>query len=1015
MDTAKIWFNYNPKTYQQNPRCLPVDTILAGKYLVGPVLGQGGFGITYQGYDLNMETRVAIKEYFPVELVSRDTTSMTRDRVLSLSGDKSITYQQGLKKYVAEAQNVSQFSETPGVVSVKDFFYENETAYIVMEYIEGQSLKDYLKAKGGKLSEGETLSILRPVLDALVKIHSAGIIHRDLSPDNIMLTFQTAEGQALGKNPQKSKMETSALSTKKTGQIQEVKLIDFGAARMTAKKDQKSLTIILKHGYAPEEQYRTHGEQGPWTDVYAICSVMYRMLTGETPVPAMDRMFQDSLRPFEDFGIKVSKPTADAILKGLAVKKENRIQTMQELIQALYEGKAIKHAGNFQNTKTSRMAIAAAAAAVAIGGVSLFLVASHSGIPNRAAAQESLYTADGQNGSHEASDIENGQEALPAAAQETLVLEEEEEDFGEVIVTRKPQTSYARSKTHVVILKEDGTVASVGSNQYGQRNLSEWTRIAAVAAGDTFSAGLRENGTVVIEGTLRGKEEVERWENIVELAGSDYHLYGLTKDGTVVANQVSEITAGLLEWRGIKTITAGPYVFCALTEDGRVLSTGLDHTPADITGWEDVAFLAANQSAVVGVKADGSIRSGFIWKDYRNYSEYGEQSSAARELHGIDEFRNIKQIYMGINGCYGVSEDGTLYLAGPVTKLSGEEGALLSELRSWSDLDGIIGNEFGTRLVGIRKDGSLLKTAEIYKNADPESMTNLKKVIYLDGLGDRSSSLIGITEDDRILYQSFSYAMQYFTEYDSVRDIGEIEYFTDIQNLSEGYAYFDGRGNLWMQDYLNGNGEMVTVNSELLLDVSFLRGNAETETYYAAGLTADHRIKLYFKTAMEPPDALYEAESWTDIRQAAVYCGHSVDSSAIAGLKNDGTVLLAASDETMEADVSGWTDIVSLWQGSHALGAIRKDGTAVFVEDSPEYNQGQYNTHDWTDLTQLALGLYHTAGLRSDGTVYAAGRNDAGQCEVSGWTDIVSVTAGENCTIGLKSDGTLVIAGEIGW
>lgn len=1014
MDTIKLWSGYDPHTYKQNPRCLPVDTILAGKYLVGPVLGQGGFGITYQGYDLNMETRVAIKEYFPVELVSRDTTSMTGDRVLSLSGDKSITYQQGLKKYVAEAQNVSQFSETPGVVSVKDFFYENETAYIVMEYIEGQSLKDYLKAKGGKLSEGETLSILRPVLDALVKIHSAGIIHRDLSPDNIMLTFQTAEGQAFGKNPQQPKMEASALSTKKTGQIQEVKLIDFGAARMTAKNDQKSLTIILKHGYAPEEQYRTHGEQGPWTDVYAICAVMYRMLTGETPVPAMDRMFQDSLRPFENFGIKVSKPTADAILKGLAVKKENRIQTMKELIQALYEGKAIKHAGNFQNTKTSRMAIAAAAAAVAIGGVSLFLGASHFRTSNQAAAQESVYEADGQNSLDEALAGGTGQEDLLTAAQETLTLEEEEA-FGEVIVTRKPQTSYARSKTHVVILKEDGTITSVGSNQYGQRNLSEWTRIAAVAAGDTFTAGLRENGTVVIEGTLRGKEEAERWENIVELVGADYHLYGLTKDGTIVVNHVSKNTEELLEWHDVKTITAGPYVFCALTEDGQVLSAGLDYTPVDITGWEDVAFLAANQSAVVGVKADGSIRCSHLWQDYLNHSDYVDQASVEKEIQGIEEFRNIKQLYMGLNGCFGVSEDGTLYLAGPVAQLHSEENDFLSDLRSWSDLDGIIGNEAGTRLVGVRKDGSLLKAAKIYKNADPESMTNLKKVIYLDGTGDRESSLIGITQDNRILYQSFSYAAQYFTEYDSVRDIGELEYFEDMHNLSEGYAYFDGSGNLWMQNYLNGHGLMETVNSEPLLDVSFLRGNSETETYYAAGLTADHRIKLYFKTAMEPPAALYEAENWTDIRQVVAYCGHSDDSSAIAGLKSDGTVLLVGSDETMEAGVSGWTDIVSLWQGSHALGAIRKDGTAVFAEDSPEYNQGQYNTHDWTDLTQLALGLYHTAGLRSDGTVYAAGRNDAGQCEVSGWTDIVSVTAGENCTIGLKSDGTLVIAGEIGW
>ena len=127
----EIWETFGGRTQKPNPRALAVNTVLAGKYLVGPVLGEGGFGITYAGYDLNMETRIAIKEYFPVELVTRDTTRRTEggssDRVISLSGEKSKTYQQGLKKYVDEARSVSQFSGTPGIVSVKDFFYENDT------------------------------------------------------------------------------------------------------------------------------------------------------------------------------------------------------------------------------------------------------------------------------------------------------------------------------------------------------------------------------------------------------------------------------------------------------------------------------------------------------------------------------------------------------------------------------------------------------------------------------------------------------------------------------------------------------------------------------------------------------------------------------------------------------------------------------------------------------------------------------------------------------------------------
>ena len=360
MDQNKIWESFGIKTDKQNPRALAVNTVLAGKYLVGPVLGEGGFGITYAGYDLNMETRIAIKEYFPVELAARDTTRRNTEsggpisgdrsnRVISMSGEKSETYRRGLKKYVNEARNVSQFSGIPGIVSVKDFFYENDTAYIVMEYIEGVSLKEYLKQKGGKLSEEEALTIMCPVLEALIQVHAAGIVHRDISPDNIMLTFMKeakaevpeAEAGQDGTGGQLSTVRPPVLY----GNITAVRLIDFGAARMAEKKDQKSLTIILKHGYAPEEQYRSHGDQGPWTDVYALCAVFYRMLTGKVPEPAMDRLFSDELKRPEELGVKVTPAVSEAIMRGLAVKKEDRIQSVRELTDVLYAGKKLKKGG----------------------------------------------------------------------------------------------------------------------------------------------------------------------------------------------------------------------------------------------------------------------------------------------------------------------------------------------------------------------------------------------------------------------------------------------------------------------------------------------------------------------------------------------------------------------------------------------------------------------------------------------------------------------------------------------
>ena len=458
MDINNLWSGYDLNSKKQNSRCLAVNTILEGKYLVGPVLGQGGFGITYVGYDLNMEAKVAIKEYFPVELVSRDTTTMHGDRVLSLSGEKSVTYKAGLKKYVAEAQNVSQFSEIPGVVSVKDFFYANETAYIVMEFIDGISLKDYLKEKGGRLTEEETLKIMKPVLEALVQVHKSGIIHRDISPDNIMLTFKDGKAH---------------------NQIQSVKLIDFGAARMTAKNDQKSLTIILKHGYAPEEQYRTHGEQGPWTDVYALCAVLYRMLTGETPVPAMDRMFQDELKTFDKFNTKVSTNTAAAILKGLAVKKDDRIRNVQELIGALYEGAKVKTGASAGKSGKNKMGlyvgIGVAAVAACVAGVMILSGNKGGSVQNEPGiVAENGQAVPGQAGADSAEAAAPGEMILDAGVQV--------EEQGEQIAFYHPQRSVSNTWDTLLMCHPDGSVQAFGNNDSGQCNVEDWENVVRVTS-----------------------------------------------------------------------------------------------------------------------------------------------------------------------------------------------------------------------------------------------------------------------------------------------------------------------------------------------------------------------------------------------------------------------------------------------------------------------------------------------------------------------------------------------------
>ena len=1032
MEQNKIWESFNLKIDKQNPRCLAVNTVLAGKYLVGPVLGEGGFGITYAGYDLNMETRIAIKEYFPVELVTRDTTRLTSpdgkavsgggsDRVISLSGEKSKTYQQGLKKYVDEARNVSRFAGIPGIVSVKDFFYENDTAYIVMEYIEGISLKEYLRKKGGKVSEEEALAILRPVLEALEKVHAAGIVHRDISPDNIMLTFAEKE-----KAEQASASDTTSTPSAAAvyGNISAVKLIDFGAARMTSKNDQKSLTIILKHGYAPEEQYRSHGEQGPWTDVYALCAVLYRMLTGKVPEPAMDRLFSDGLKSPEELGVQVRSAISEAMMRGLAVKKEDRIQSVRELMDALYAGKKLK---KHQNGKLPRPVLAAVLAAVMLvvgvaaagiagvlrmgqGAAGTDAVAGGQSIADSQSATDGHTTVEGQSaegmsdadGSILDENLKQNSDTDALSEENTLLLEEEtEEEDWEIIVTRTPQTSGAAGGSHAVFVREDGTVDSCGSNTFGQRNLSEWSRIAAVAAGDNFTAGLRENGTVLVAGELEGKDDVERWENVTAISASDEHLLGLTADGKILANiDYSGMDAGentdFTEWENIRAISAGMYVMAALTEDGRVLTVGFDGwTPAEISGWEDVTALVCSQRIVYGLTEDGSVKSADMWSNQPPYER----------IEGLETLQNLVQIGADITSVYGVTADGKPCLAGQ--EYETQEAAEI--FSGWDSLFCLArANDTGS-MAGLGMDGSLIKGNTNYGTSTPEEMTGIARVEILNGLDTYGTALIGMTEDNRFFtYGDNRYALtSQLTAAEQVSQITELEY-QDSVGLSYSPAWLDGDGtlymekDLWIEPVLEGCVQIVPGNKDQIYCICALM-----EDKTVSVLSADYEGTL--------PEGIRDAAEWSGITQLAGCSDRFRSDSIVLGLKEDGTVVSAATSgfsQTLEGD---WTQIDSLYSGDYAIGAIRKDGTAQFLEDSPEYNYGQYNTSGWTDLTQLALGQFHTAGLRSDGTVYATGRNDDGQCDVEDWTDIVWIAAGPSCTVGVRSDGTLAVAGEIGW
>ena len=295
-----------------SPAFIKPGYVLNDRYIVGIALGQGGFGITYIGFDKVLGQRVAIKEYYPSDIAQR----VPGDRTVMPFTNSDSNFEHGKQKFIDEARTLGRFSGYHGIVEVKDCFNANGTAYMVMQYLDGTDMKGYLNKRGGHLGEKESISILTPVIEALKEVHKAGVIHRDISPDNI---FMTSDGQ--------------------------VKLIDFGAAKQ-AVGGQKSLSVTLKPGYAPEEQYRTRGNQGPWTDVYALTATLYKMLTGNTPPDSLERAINDEL-VIPNY---LSPNVQFALRKGMAVKAADRFESVEELQRALMMSGGIPNGDMPKNT-----------------------------------------------------------------------------------------------------------------------------------------------------------------------------------------------------------------------------------------------------------------------------------------------------------------------------------------------------------------------------------------------------------------------------------------------------------------------------------------------------------------------------------------------------------------------------------------------------------------------------------------------------------------------------------------
>lgn len=290
------------------PGQLPIGTVLHSPdghaFLMGEVKGDGGFGLTYIAKELASGRVVAIKEYFPVLCGSQ----RGRDGSVQPDAMYTKTYERGKRNFISEASMLLALRELPSIVNVLDCFEANSTAYMVMEYLDGTTLRDLMQSQG-HIEPDDLLRKALPLMRDMERMHKAGVLHRDIAPDNIML------------------MPDGSL-----------KLLDFGCAR--SMEDGKSMSIALKFGFAPVEQYQTRG-QGPFTDVYALCATLYYCLTGRVPVEPPERLVaffddgSDPLIPPTALGAAISREEEHLLLWGLAIQPADRPGSMGELANML--------------------------------------------------------------------------------------------------------------------------------------------------------------------------------------------------------------------------------------------------------------------------------------------------------------------------------------------------------------------------------------------------------------------------------------------------------------------------------------------------------------------------------------------------------------------------------------------------------------------------------------------------------------------------------------------------------
>lgn len=645
---------YDPQTAPFPEFSLRPGFILYGRYVVGTILGQGGFGITYIGWDLAQRSKVAIKEYFPSGQAGRNSANgaVTWYRTPQAEAARS----NGMALCLKEAEKMARLQNIPGVARVVDVFQQNETTYIVMEYINGQTLKTYVE-KTAPLNWAQARRIFLPTIYSLAQAHRSGVIHRDISPDNLMLLPDAT-----------------------------LKILDLGAAKDTNVNSGTSSARVAKGGFSPLEQYVQRGGSGSWTDVYAMAATIYYSLTRVIPPNAVDRLDSDCIR-WDLPQLQALPPQVLAALQNaMAIQPENRTRTM-EAFAAQLEGIQTS------SGRSSHLpAILAGVLAVVMTAIVALTVCKVS-VGTSDATPFQKFSA---NISIPHVTISSPEETTPQATIATPIIPEIPEitepadtapatpDNSSGTLVQQHQT-FSAGRRHTVGLRSDGTVIAQGYTGNGQCDVQNWRNIVSVEAGGLHTVGLKGDGTAVAVGyNDDGQCDISGWSDLVSVSAGHHHTVGLKSDGTVVA--VGANTYGQCNvsgWTDIVAISAGWDHTVGLKADGTVVATG-DYIK--VGNWRNIVSISSGYNFTIGLKADGTVVS-----TGHNQKEQGE----------VSDWRNIVAIATGYEFTIGLKSDGTVVGTGNGCEKNG-----LRDTRSLSNIVAIAAGS--SHIVAMKEDGSFV-------------------------------------------------------------------------------------------------------------------------------------------------------------------------------------------------------------------------------------------------------------------------------------------------------------------